>query len=213
MVDVLVCPRVNIRLTDLVTPLKPLEAMAQDKIVLASDVGGQNELITDGVTGTLFRADDPAALAERVLEVLARRESWPEQRARGRRYVEDERNWPRAVARYKGVYEPLLAARGGKLSGPTALERGAQNPTPDAGQARKPLRPLGHQAPAGLLVYLELFGLERFDLRLIGVDAIEHGRSPQPLRVEQTLGRLAPDRLKSGGGFASEMLYFRPEAL
>lgn len=110
LVDVLVYPRVNIRLTDLVTPLKPLEAMAQDKIVLASDVGGHNELITDGVTGTLFRADDPAALAERVLEVLARRESWPEQRARGRRYVEDERNWPRAVARYKGVYEPLLAA-------------------------------------------------------------------------------------------------------
>jgi hypothetical protein len=47
-------PRKKSRLTDLVTPLKPLEAMAQGKLVAASDVGGHRELMTDGVTGTLF---------------------------------------------------------------------------------------------------------------------------------------------------------------
>lgn len=97
------------RLTDLVTPLKPLEAMAQDKIVVASDVGGHHELIADGETGNLFRADDPASLAETVIRVLDRRDQWPAQRAQGRRYVETERSWPAVVERYVDVYEHLAA--------------------------------------------------------------------------------------------------------
>ena len=104
LIDVLVYPRVNIRLTDLVTPLKPLEAMAQDKIVIASDVGGHHELITDGETGNLFRADDAGSLTETVLRVLSDREHWPEQRAHGRHYVETERSWSTVVERYVGVY-------------------------------------------------------------------------------------------------------------
>ena len=39
MTDILVYPRKAMRLTELVTPLKPLEAMAQRKLVAASDVG------------------------------------------------------------------------------------------------------------------------------------------------------------------------------
>ncbi len=109
LIDVLVYPRVNIRLTDLVTPLKPLEAMAQNKIVVASDVGGHHELITDGKTGNLFRADDAGALAETVIAVLSDRERWPEQRAHGRRYVETERSWPAVVERYVDVYRSVAA--------------------------------------------------------------------------------------------------------
>ncbi len=60
--DIMAYPRKRSRLTDLVTPLKPLEAMAQGRIVAASDVGGHRELITDGVTGVLFPADEPAGL-------------------------------------------------------------------------------------------------------------------------------------------------------
>ncbi len=109
LIDVLVYPRVNIRLTDLVTPLKPLEAMAQDKIVVASDVGGHHELITDGKTGNLFRADDAGSLAETVLAVLSDKEGWPEQRAHGRRYVETERSWSTVVERYVDVYGSVAA--------------------------------------------------------------------------------------------------------
>ncbi|MCP5012408.1 MAG: glycosyltransferase, exosortase A system-associated, partial [Aestuariibacter sp.] len=57
LVDILVYPRLRMRLTDLVTPLKPLEAMAQGKLVLASDVGGHKELIRHGENGVLFAAD------------------------------------------------------------------------------------------------------------------------------------------------------------
>ena len=47
LIDVLVYPRLPMRLTELVTPLKPLEAMAQGRLLAASDVGGHRELIRD----------------------------------------------------------------------------------------------------------------------------------------------------------------------
>src|SRR5690606_29052867 len=55
LVDAFVFPRRSMRLTELVTPLKPLEAMAKSKLVLASDVGGHRELMEHGKTGWLFR--------------------------------------------------------------------------------------------------------------------------------------------------------------
>ena len=58
LIDVLAYPRHSMRLTELVTPLKPLEAMAQGRLLVASDVGGHQELIRDGETGSLFRAGD-----------------------------------------------------------------------------------------------------------------------------------------------------------
>ena len=56
LLDVFVCPRKRMRLTELVTPLKPLEAMAMGKPVLGSDVGGLAELVKHDVTGMLFAA-------------------------------------------------------------------------------------------------------------------------------------------------------------
>lgn len=111
LVDVLVYPRLSMRLTELVTPLKPLEAMAQGRLLAASDVGGHRELIRDGETGVLFQADDPAALATKVLELLARHERWPTLRAAARRFVEEERNWKASVARYQPIYRRLTAGK------------------------------------------------------------------------------------------------------
>ncbi|KQM98279.1 TIGR04063 family PEP-CTERM/XrtA system glycosyltransferase [Sphingomonas sp. Leaf25] len=110
LVDLLVYPRKAMRLTDLVTPLKPLEAMAQRRLVAASDVGGHRELIRDGDTGTLFPPDDPAALATRVAARLADRSDWDAMRDRGRAFVERERDWASNVARYEPLYQRLIAA-------------------------------------------------------------------------------------------------------
>jgi PEP-CTERM/exosortase A-associated glycosyltransferase len=112
LVDVLVYPRLKMRLTDLVTPLKPLEAMAQGRVLVASDVGGHHELIEDGVTGVLFKAGDPRALAEKTLALLADPGRWPALRRDGRHFVERERNWAASVARYKPVYATLQRAEG-----------------------------------------------------------------------------------------------------
>jgi len=111
LVDVLVYPRHSMRLTELVTPLKPLEAMAQHKLVVASDVGGHRELIRDRETGYLFRAGDAASLVATVLDLLARHADWPAIKQAGRAYVENERNWRNSVANYKSVYGPLIGSR------------------------------------------------------------------------------------------------------
>ena len=110
LVDAFVYPRLSMRLTDLVTPLKPLEAMAQGRLVVASDVGGHRELIRDGETGVLFRAGDAGALADAVFGLFANRERWPGLQASGRRFVEQDRNWEASVARYEPVYRRLLGA-------------------------------------------------------------------------------------------------------
>jgi len=108
LVDVLVYPRHSMRLTELVTPLKPLEAMAQGRLLVASDVGGHHELIRDGETGVLFRAGDADDLARRILDLLMAEASWPALRQQARRFVEAERSWPASVARYAAVYDRLL---------------------------------------------------------------------------------------------------------
>jgi len=107
LIDVLVYPRRRMRLTDLVTPLKPLEAMAQGKLVAASDVGGHRELIRDGDTGTLFAPDDPAALAMSVAAIFADRSDWDGRRRRARAFVESERDWATNIARYDAVYQKI----------------------------------------------------------------------------------------------------------
>jgi PEP-CTERM/exosortase A-associated glycosyltransferase len=107
LVDVLAYPRLPMRLTELVTPLKPLEAMAQGRLLVASDVGGHRELIRDGETGVLFEAGSAQALAESVSRLLASPHAWPRLRRQGRAFVETERTWANSIARYEGVYSAL----------------------------------------------------------------------------------------------------------
>jgi PEP-CTERM/exosortase A-associated glycosyltransferase len=107
LVDVLAYPRHSMRLTELVTPLKPLEAMAQGRLLVASDVGGHKELIRHGETGMLFKAGSATALAEAIVDLLSKSELLAQIRRGGRAFVESERNWKTSVARYQPVYASL----------------------------------------------------------------------------------------------------------
>jgi len=108
-VDIFVYPRLAMRLTELVTPLKPLEAMAQGRLVVASDVGGHKELIRDRENGCLFKAGDAEDLAETVVGLLSTESNWPDLKRAGREYVETERNWQVSVANYQSVYPGLVS--------------------------------------------------------------------------------------------------------
>jgi PEP-CTERM/exosortase A-associated glycosyltransferase len=112
VIEILVYPRKRMRLTDLVTPLKPLEAMAQCRLVAASDVGGHRELIEDGVTGTLFAPDSPDSLARSVAQLFGAREIWDERRKTARKFVEQDRNWSSNISRYEPVYQKLTGLPG-----------------------------------------------------------------------------------------------------
>lgn len=111
LVDVVCYPRKAMRLTDLVTPLKPLEAMAQGKLVAASSVGGHRELIEHGMTGTLFPPDDPAGLAAAMAALLEDRAMWPARRTVARAFVERAHDWSRNAACYDSVYQTLLTRK------------------------------------------------------------------------------------------------------
>ena len=107
LADVMVFPRESIRLTELVTPLKPLESMAQFKPVIASDIGGHRELIVDGETGFLFPADNAAALASKIIEVIGNEILLKQISEQGLTFVREERNWLNTAKQYLPVYERL----------------------------------------------------------------------------------------------------------
>ena len=108
LVNIFVYPRLPMRLTELVTPLKPLEAMAQGRLVVASDVGGHKELIKDRYNGYLFGANDAHALAKTVLALLDNQASWDALCQHGREFVEQQRNWSKSVSFYENVYQSLV---------------------------------------------------------------------------------------------------------
>ncbi len=116
LIDVFVCPRLKMRLTELVTPLKPLESMAMAKAVLASDVGGHRELIKHEQTGLLFEAEKQDDLVKQAVR-LARDPSLRVGLGEAsRRYVVKERTWEKLVRLYLGLYDDLLKAKGARVT-------------------------------------------------------------------------------------------------
>ena len=116
LMDIMVYPRKAMRLTELVTPLKPLEAMAQGRLVAASDVGGHQELIEDGITGTLFPAGDPEKIAKKLGALLDNSASWPQAIEAARKFVEADRNWSSNILRYTPVYQRLIERKSFELA-------------------------------------------------------------------------------------------------
>ena len=104
LIDVLVYPRVPARLTDIVTPLKPLEAMAMGKVFVASNVGGHVELVPDRLHSVLFEAGSVEALVEALEETIANKPLKALFSGWARKYVQSERSWAKSVAGYIDLY-------------------------------------------------------------------------------------------------------------
>jgi PEP-CTERM/exosortase A-associated glycosyltransferase len=110
LIDVLVYPRVSLPLTNLVTPLKPLEAMAMGKALIASDVGGHRELIRTGHNGLLFRAGDEPALMEAISRLLDDRTLLHRLARQAADWVRQEHSWSKTTSVYSAVYGCLTQA-------------------------------------------------------------------------------------------------------
>jgi PEP-CTERM/exosortase A-associated glycosyltransferase len=113
LADVLCYPRERHRITELTTPLKPLEAMSMGRAVVAADVGGLRELVRDGETGVLFRAGNAEALAGVLGRVAGDADLRRGLGERARAHVVEERSWRRIAARYLDVYAAAAERRGG----------------------------------------------------------------------------------------------------
>jgi len=105
VMDILVYPRVSSRLTELTTPLKPLEAMAMEKVVVGSDVGGIRELLNDGETGFLVEPGNPHALVKCLSALIGNETVRRAVGKNAREFVARERDWEKIVARYLNVYQ------------------------------------------------------------------------------------------------------------
>jgi PEP-CTERM/exosortase A-associated glycosyltransferase len=107
VIDVCVYPRISLRITELVTPLKPLEAMALQKLVIGSDVGGIKELVKDGYNGLLFKAGNVNDLAEKCIYALDHSAQMERIAREGRNYVTRERDWVTICEKYFGIFKKL----------------------------------------------------------------------------------------------------------
>ena len=104
LMDLLLYPRLSVRITEMVTPLKPLEAMALGKAILGSNVGGIRELIEPEKTGLLFKPEniqDFCRVASRLLNQPNLRRALGEE---ARRKVSAEKDWSVLARRYEAVY-------------------------------------------------------------------------------------------------------------
>jgi glycogen synthase len=105
LMDILVYPRRSVRLTELVTPLKPLEAMAQRCAVLGSAVGGICELVEDENTGLLFAPESVEDFCRQASRLIADADLRSRVAEAGRQMVLNQKTWVKAAARYDDVYE------------------------------------------------------------------------------------------------------------
>jgi glycosyltransferase involved in cell wall biosynthesis len=112
--DVLVYPRYSMRLTELVTPLKPLEAMAMGKPLIASDIGGHRELIREGFTGLLFKAGDVGSLTETIEYLLDDTALRSRLSTQGSDWVRQHHTWEQTTAAYSAIYSSALESKRSK---------------------------------------------------------------------------------------------------
>jgi glycosyltransferase involved in cell wall biosynthesis len=109
LLDVFVVPRTPDRVCQLVTPLKPVEAMASGLCVLTSDVRALAEIIKPDVTGALTIAQDPVALADSLEHLVCSPDLRKKLGDNAREWVAADRTWVHNAARYKEAYARLGA--------------------------------------------------------------------------------------------------------
>ncbi|MEZ4526363.1 MAG: glycosyltransferase [Desulfobacterales bacterium] len=108
LIDILAYPRHSMRLTELVTPLKPLEAMAMGKAFVASDVGGHKELIWHNQTGFLFPSGNANALAAGLDRLLSDEALRTRLQTEGFQWVREHHTWEKTTAVYPGIYQRAM---------------------------------------------------------------------------------------------------------
>lgn len=123
LIDIFVIPRVRSRVTELVTPIKPYEAMAMGKAVIVSDVAALREIIDDGTTGSICNADDPEDLAQKCAALIENTQLRAKIGHRARRWISQHRDWQQVVANYEPIYKHAIQEKHHQASKPLSKSR------------------------------------------------------------------------------------------
>ena len=108
IVDIIVIPRINVRLNRIVTPLKQLEAMAMEKVVISSDLPALCETIKPGISGDIFTPENFKELANKILYYLTNQKAKEALGLSARNFVKENHDWNILIDKYRNLYEKLL---------------------------------------------------------------------------------------------------------
>lgn len=111
LIDICPFPRKPWPVAELVSPLKPLEAMSHQRAVVVSDVAAMSDMVEDGVTGRRFRKGDVTALANVLASLLASDADRAELGVRARRWVGDCRSWHQSAVVVQRAYKAAITRR------------------------------------------------------------------------------------------------------
>jgi glycosyltransferase involved in cell wall biosynthesis len=109
LLDIFVVPRTSDRVCQLVTPLKPVEAMASGLCVVTSQVKALTEIVKHEVTGAQTIPQDPVSLADCLERLLYSPDIRRKLGDNAREWVARDRTWAHNAARYRDAYARLGA--------------------------------------------------------------------------------------------------------
>lgn len=109
LVDIVPLPRRGATVCEIVSPLKPFEAMAMAKTLLVSDVAALAEIVTHGETGIIHKRDDAADLADKLVSLLGDAENRKILGAQAREWVIKNRTWKKVCEQVLATYNELGA--------------------------------------------------------------------------------------------------------
>lgn len=107
VIDIFVLPRLNSRVSNLVTPLKPLEIMSMGKPIVASDVGGITEIIQDNETGVVFESENIESLYKKCLYLIDNESERNRIANNAIEWVGRNRSWEININSYIKIYNNL----------------------------------------------------------------------------------------------------------
>lgn len=108
LIDLFVVPRIEDRAARLVTPLKPLEAMAMGLPMIASDLPALRELVAPGERGEVFSPGDSTALAQLILDLIDNESDRDRYAQSGNKWVKEHRTVQSNADRYASILRPLI---------------------------------------------------------------------------------------------------------
>ena len=108
LIDVFVVSRPDTRVTRLVTPLKPFEAMRSGRAVVMSDLPALSEIIENGKTGCLSPAGDSQALSKIINDLLQDKSKRIQLGKEARFWVSENRTWHHTTAQIPKIYGGIM---------------------------------------------------------------------------------------------------------
>ena len=105
VIDIAPFPRISAEVCEMISPLKPLEAMAMGSVVVASNVRAISEHVIPNVNGILFEKENAEDLCKKLANLLSDPRKLESIALESRKWVEEKRDWDLITDIIAGVYD------------------------------------------------------------------------------------------------------------